>query len=76
MWKSLKSQHNKDRRKGTPAKEKTTKNKSRKGKVKGNYDPWKWKNIPPSGGDPNVKKKDGKERNWCKNHQDWVLHSP
>ena len=41
--KMLKSQHNKDRRTGTPAKDKRTKEKSKKGKGKGNDDPWAWK---------------------------------
>ena len=54
----LKSQHNKDHRKGTPAKHKITKEKSKKGKDKRNDDPWAWKKMPPSEGDSNAKKND------------------
>ena len=59
----LKPQHNKDCRKGSPTKDKRTKEKSKKGKGKRKDYPWAWTKMPFSEGEHNEKKKCRREYN-------------
>lgn len=34
-----------------------------------------WKKVPPKDSEPMVKVMNGKNFNWCKNHQAWTIHS-
>jgi hypothetical protein len=39
-------------------------------------DEWAWKNIPPKEGEPKKKKFKGKTYYWCRQHKQWMIHSP
>ena len=73
--KALKNHSGKGGRKGKGG-DGTNKSRKKKGRGKDNADPWAWKKVPPSEGKPQKMSKDGKECNWCKCHQAWVLHEP